>query len=163
MKVCFPITVAEGLQSRLYGHFSSAPFFIVVDNQSLDFEIIENCDPKNPLNGNNPFAALQGKTLDAIVVEGISDAALQTMNMCGFRVYATATGNLEQTMKQLEGHQLQELEPFYSQYEGRCGDETSEDDGCNHHSHEEDEAPEESCVQNGGSGCASHSDTCTHH
>jgi predicted Fe-Mo cluster-binding NifX family protein len=163
MKVCFPMNVNEGLQSTIFGHFSSAPLFLVVDSESREIEVIENCDPEAPLQGCNPFSALQGKTLDAIIVEGIGDAALQTMNMCGFRVYSATTSSLEQALEDFENQKLEEMVPFYSQYEGRCGDD-NEDDGCDHHHHDEDEAPDENCIHHGGSGCSNHVEgSCTPH
>ncbi len=32
MKICFPVEQHEGLESQVYGHFGSAPSFVVVDN-----------------------------------------------------------------------------------------------------------------------------------
>ena len=31
MKVCFPTETLQGLDSRVYGHFGSAPGFVIVD------------------------------------------------------------------------------------------------------------------------------------
>lgn len=163
MKVCFPVNYNQGLQSEIYGHFSSTPLFLLIDSESKKIEVIENCDPTMPMHGCNPMAALKDKGVEAIVVEGIGDAALQAMkNICGYQVYATTTNNLEQALDQLQNQQLTAIEPFYSQYEGRCGD--NEEDGCGDHHHEEDEEAEKSCVNEGGSGCASHGGpTCIGH
>ncbi len=34
MKICFPVQENEGLGSRVYNHFGSAPMFIVVDTET---------------------------------------------------------------------------------------------------------------------------------
>ncbi|RME41495.1 MAG: diguanylate cyclase, partial [Deltaproteobacteria bacterium] len=34
MKVCFPVNNDQGLESEVYGHFGSAPAFVVVDTES---------------------------------------------------------------------------------------------------------------------------------
>jgi predicted Fe-Mo cluster-binding NifX family protein len=163
MKVCFPVNIDEGLQSEIFGHFSSAPLFLVVDSESKEITAIENCDPKEPLKGCNPFAALQDKGIETIVVDGIGDAALQTMNLYGFRIFGTNTNILGQALEQFETGQLQEMLPFYSQYEGRCGGDTEEEEGCDHHQHEEEDR-EEGCVLNGGGGCSGHGEgSCTQH
>lgn len=163
MKVCFPVAVDNGLNSELFNHFASSPLFLIVDSESGDIEALENCDPQAPEMGCNPFAALQGRNLDAIVVDAIGDAVHQTMNMCGFRVYTANSSNLQQLVEALKNGQLEEIEPFYSQDAGRCGDD-DEEDACDHHHHDEDEAPEEDCILHGGSGCSNHVDgSCTQH
>jgi predicted Fe-Mo cluster-binding NifX family protein len=163
MKVCFPVAVNNGLNSELFNHFASSPLFLIVDTESGDVEALENCDPQAPEKGCNPFAALQGQKLDAIVVDAIGDAVHQTMNMCGFRVYTANSTNLQQLVEALKNEHLEEIEPFYSQDAGRCGDDDAED-SCDHDHDEEDEAPDENCVLNGGSGCVDHVDgSCTLH
>jgi predicted Fe-Mo cluster-binding NifX family protein len=164
MKVCFPVAVDNGLNSELFSHFASSPLFLIVDSESGDVEAIENCDPQAPEKGCDPFSALQGRTLDAIVVDAIGDAIHQTMNMCGFRVYSANSRHLQQLIEALKNEQLEEIEPFYSHEAGRCGDE--EDGSCDH-DHEEEEGEEDrpsDCVSNGGSGCPNHgSESCSYH
>ena len=163
MKVCFPVAENKGLNSEFFSHFASSPLFLIVDSISGDVETIENYDPQAPEKGCNPFAALQGRNLDAIVVDAIGDAVHQTMNMCGFRVYSANTSNLQQLVEALKNEQLEEIEPFYSHDEGRCGEE--EEGSCDHdHDHEEDDEVPGVCVSHGGSGCGHHdSGSCTHH
>ncbi len=169
MKVCFPVAVNNGLNSELFNHFASSPLFLIVDSENGEVEAIENCHPQAPEKGCDPFAALQGRNLDAIVVDAIGDAIHQAMNMCGFRVYAANSSNLQQLIEDLKNEQLEEMEPFYSHEAGRCGEE-EEEGNCDHdHDHEEEEEEEEEekpgdCISNGGSGCANHgSDSCTYH
>ncbi len=33
MKICFPTMNLEGLESRVYEHFGSAPGFVIVDSE----------------------------------------------------------------------------------------------------------------------------------
>lgn len=166
MKVCFPVTSNQGLQSEIYGHFSSAPFFLLVDSESKEIEEVENCDPKEPFHGCNPLAAIKDKGVESIVVDGVSDAVLQVMtNLHGYPFFAATTMNLEHSLDQLQKQELQKIEPFYSQNEGRCGDDDGEDSCGDHHHHdEEEEAADEECVNHGGSGCSNHGgSSCTHH
>lgn len=155
MKICFPIAANNGLDSELFNHFASSPLFLIVDSESNDVEAVENCDPQAPEKGCNPFAALQGRNLDAIVVDAIGDAIHQTMNMCGYRVYSANSTNLRQLVEALKKEQLEMIEPFYSQDAGQCGDDDAEE-GCDDHDHDEADAPAENCVLNGGSGCTQH-------
>jgi predicted Fe-Mo cluster-binding NifX family protein len=163
MKVCFPVSANKGLQSEIYGHFSSAPLFLVVDSETRAIEEIENCDPENSFQGCNPVAALKDKGIGAIIVEGIADAVHQVMSdIHGYTFFDTTTNSLEQALQQLLDEKLKKIEPFYSQNEGRCGGD--EEDSCDDHHHEEEEEAMEVCVNNGGSGCANHStDPCSSH
>lgn len=167
MKICFPVAIDNGINSELFSHFSSAPLFLIIDTESSEVEAVDNCDAREPMKGCNPFAALQGRSLDAIVADAIGDAIHQTMNMCGFRVFGATSANLQQLIEALKGDKLEEIEPFYSQDAGRCGDE--EEGGCDHDHHEEEKGEKKKetpgdCVLQGGSGCADHgSDSCSVH
>lgn len=165
MKVCFPVAVDNGIHSELFSHFASAPKFLIIDSDSGKTETVDNCDAKAPMKGCDPFAALEEKNLDAIVVDAIGDAIHQTMNMCGFRVFTASCGNLQQLVEDCKNDKLEEIEPFYSQDAGRCGDE--EEGECDHDHHGEEETGETKetvgdCVLQGGHGCADHgSDACS--
>ncbi len=34
MKVCFPVIADAGMESTIYGHFASTPFFVIIDTDS---------------------------------------------------------------------------------------------------------------------------------
>lgn len=160
MKACFPIATDNGINGEIYPHFSSCPLFLIIDTETGTIETIDNCDAKAPLKGCNPFAALRDRELDAIVVDGIGDAAHQTMNMSGFRVLAANSNSLQKLIEALKNQTLEEIEPFYSQDAGRCGDDKEE--GSCEHTHPEEEAFSD-CVLQGGHGCADHeSHSCSH-
>ncbi len=163
MKVCFPVAEDQGINSKVFNHFNSSPYFLIIDTDAEEIKILPNCDPKNEMYGCNAAVALEGQSLNAIVVGGISDALLQFLNMQGYQVYETNTDNIQKNLELLKKDELAELYPFYSQYEGQCGDEDGSEGDCNHdhdhHHHEHDlesDAKQEQCVLHGGSGCGSH-------
>lgn len=131
MKLCFPIATDEGLASSIYGHFPSAPWFLIVDIEKGDTGVVANCDRDNPYAGCNPFAALKGRQLDGIVVGGIGDEAVRVMNLCGFRVYQTSTSAVTDSMELFRQGLLPEVTIKDSHLEGRCAG--SGGGGCNHH------------------------------
>jgi predicted Fe-Mo cluster-binding NifX family protein len=126
MKLCFPIITAEGLDSTIYGHFASAPWFLIVDTGSMQSYVIANCDEKNIYGGCNPFLALRDRHLDGIVVGGIGDDALRTMNMCGFRAYQAQSASVRENVELFEQHTLTEIELQNSHLEGSCTDREGE-------------------------------------
>jgi len=126
MKICFPITTGEGLDSSIYGHFASTPWFLIVDAGSGQSCVVANCDPYDIYAGCNPFMALRDLKLDGIVVGGIGNNALRTMNMCGFRVYQAESASVRENVELFEGKQLQEIVVLTSDWEGKCSDQDDE-------------------------------------
>jgi predicted Fe-Mo cluster-binding NifX family protein len=122
MKLCFPVITAEGLESNIYGHFASAPRFLIVDSESRECHVVANCDEKNLYGGCNPFMALRDMHLDGIVAGGIGDDALRTMNMCGFRVYQAEGASVRENFELFVQHLLSEVEMLNSAQEGSCAD-----------------------------------------
>lgn len=136
MRLCFPITEDLGIESPLYGHFSSAPMFLIVDTESKQTEAVLNCDPKDPFTGCSPFNALKSLEIDAIIVEGLGDNALQAMHLAGFKVYEAKSTSLVDNLNMYKSEELQESVRQNSAAAGRCGDEEGE--GSCDHDHEHD-------------------------
>lgn len=69
MKICFPINQANDLQSIPYGHFGSAPNFLIVDSTTQDCICIDN---GNLHHGHNKCQSLQAlnhtHTLVAMII-----------------------------------------------------------------------------------------------
>jgi len=134
MKICFPVATKVVENSTVYGHFASAPFFLVIDTDGGQEMLVSNCDSSNPLAGSNPFSALRGLQLDGIVADGIGDDAVRTMNLCGFKVYQARTSSVQENLELLASNSLPEIEAVDSHLEGRCSS-GEEGHSCDHHSH----------------------------
>ena len=85
MKVGFAVQVDNGIESRVFDHFGSAPAFIIVDHEGKDFISINNKDLHHVHGACNPIMALDGKSVDAMVVGGIGAGALRKLNALGIR------------------------------------------------------------------------------
>jgi predicted Fe-Mo cluster-binding NifX family protein len=128
MKVCFPVIADAGMESTIYGHFASAPFFTIIDTETLQGSVIANCDPAHPYAGCNPFSALTGQHLDGIIVGGIGDDSLRVMNMCGFTVHQAISASVAENVALFTRGTLQEMAVMQSHLEGRC---STDESGCN--------------------------------
>jgi len=120
MKLCFPVVTDEGMESRIYGHFASAPLFLIVDTLTRQSTVITNCDQGNPYGGCNPFSALKGQQLAGIIVGGIGDESVRVMNLCGFKVYQALSSVLAENIASFEEDNLPEVTVQQSHLEGRC-------------------------------------------
>jgi predicted Fe-Mo cluster-binding NifX family protein len=90
MKVCFPVQTNEGMESRVYNHFGSAPMFVVVDLITENISTIINSDQHHEHGSCNPIKALDNNKVDAVVVGGIGGEALSRLNQSGIRVYQSS-------------------------------------------------------------------------
>jgi len=87
MKVCFPIEKDEGLASTVYGHFGSAPMFLLVDTDSNKSTTINNADSHHSHGACKPMRALSNEQVDGIVVGNIGAGARIQLQRCGLRVF----------------------------------------------------------------------------
>lgn len=134
MNVCFPVIDDAGMESTIYGHFASAPLFVIIDTDTRHSSVIANCDRDNPFAGCNPFSALSCQQLDGIIAGGIGDDSVRVMNICGFKIFQASSSSVAENLALFESNGLPEVVVQQSHLEGRC----SAGEGvhsCNHHRH----------------------------
>ena len=123
MKVCVPIESNEGLESKPYGHFGSAPMFIVCDLENDKITEINNQDLNHEHGKCQPLKALQGIMVDAVIVGGIGQGAITKLNSMGVRVYRAQGDTIKENLNLYKENRLIE---FPSNH-------TCSHDGCGHH------------------------------
>jgi predicted Fe-Mo cluster-binding NifX family protein len=109
MKVCFPVLKAEGLESEVYGHFGSAPVFIVVDTENNNVTSINNSDQHHVHGACNPLKAVNNQKVDAVVVGGIGGGALTRLNQLGIKVFQAQAQTVRENIQMLKDQNLPEL------------------------------------------------------
>jgi predicted Fe-Mo cluster-binding NifX family protein len=121
MKVGFAVQTDQGIESKVYDHFGSAPAFIIVDHEGKDF--IYNKDLHHVHGACNPIMALDGKSVDAMVVGGIGAGALRKLNAQGIKVFGAAAPTVKENLALLNDNKLQELTENHScrAHQGGCG------------------------------------------
>jgi len=124
MKLCFPVEEDKGLESAVYGHFGSAPVFVIVDSETQAVEVINNQDLGHQHGMCNPLGALDNKEVDAIVVGGIGGGAIRKLNSAGIAVFRAMKGTVQDNMQVYLQNELPELSAADA-----CGGHAG---GCNH-------------------------------
>ena len=124
MKICFPVESNKGLNSEVFGHFGSAPIFIVFNTESKSIDTINNQDLNHTHGMCSPLKALDGKTIDAIVVGGIGAGAINKLNGMGIKVYRAIKGTVQDNIRLFENSTLSEIT-----IEHACGGHAT---GCGH-------------------------------
>ena len=123
MKVGFAVQGSEGIESKVYDHFGSAPAFIIVDTEGKDVQTVSNRDLHHVHGACNPVMALDGRRVDAMVVGGIGGGALAKLNASGVKVYEAGAPTVRENLVLLNDSRLQELSLHNAcrSHQGGCG------------------------------------------
>lgn len=109
MNIAFPSREEKGADSTVYGHFGSAPFFVIVDSRDGTAETIVNRDREHMHNHCQPLKALGGRSVDAVVVGGIGAGALRGLQAGRIKVYRGVEGTVAENLKLILAGRLPEF------------------------------------------------------
>ena len=109
MKICFPVAHNEGLESMVFGHFGSAPRFVVVDTETREVHEVANRDRQHAHGACSPLRALGGQVVDAVVASGIGGGALKGLNRAGLKVYQAGGVTIADNLACMAEAELPEL------------------------------------------------------
>ncbi|MFH1077188.1 MAG: NifB/NifX family molybdenum-iron cluster-binding protein [Pseudomonadota bacterium] len=109
MKICIPVQENNGMESIVYGHFGSAPFFIMHDTGTGETKEITNKNQHHEHGACQPVATLGGEAVDAVIVGGIGAGAIMGLNANGIKVYKSIEGTIKNNITALEKGELSEL------------------------------------------------------
>ena len=123
MKIGFAVHSDHGIESKVYDHFGSAPAFIIVDTETKDPIRVNNKDLNHVHGACNPIMALDGYSVNAMVVGGIGAGAINKLNAMGVKVYAAAAPTVKENLDLLTENRLQELSVYNAcrAHQGECG------------------------------------------
>ena len=127
MKVCFPVKEILQLDSKVYGHFGSAPAFVLVDAETGSLTVLPNANQHHAHGMCNPVAALSGQTVDAVVVGGIGGGALMKLYMAGITVYKAMAETIAENLAFLKSGVLPQFQPGHT-----CAGHAGAGDSCAH-------------------------------
>jgi predicted Fe-Mo cluster-binding NifX family protein len=109
MKIAFPTQDDKGLESPIFGHFGSAPCFVLVDSATGSHETLINADAAHLHGQCQPIQALGGNRVDAVVAGGIGLGALSRLNAGGIKVYRAAEGTVSENLELIRSGKLPEF------------------------------------------------------
>lgn len=112
MKICFAVEQDKGIESPVYGHFGSAPSFIIIDTDGNTSKAVANRDMHHPHGACNPLMAVGREQIDAVVVGGIGAGALMKLNAAGVKVFRAEAPTVKDNLELLnEGRLLRTRNP----------------------------------------------------
>ena len=110
MKLCLPVKENNGINSQVSEHFGSAPFFMIVDTDTLECKAITNTNSEHSHGMCQPLSVLSAYTFDGIVVGGIGAGALNKLKASNIKVFKTGFGNIADSIKAYKENKLEEME-----------------------------------------------------
>ncbi len=111
MKLCFPVMKISDLDSEVYGHFGSAPAFVIVDSDTMAVKVAHNGDRIHAHGMCNPVGALQGQEVDAVIVGGLGGGALMKLNTAGIDVYKAVAKTVRENVELFISNGLPRFQP----------------------------------------------------
>ena len=114
MNILIPVAMNYGLDSAVYGHFGSAPFFLLVDETGSILEEIDNRSGTHLHGQCRPLDHVAGRSVDAIIAGGIGLRALSSLLAAGIRVYSSNDGTVEDALQQFKLGKLQAMSELES-------------------------------------------------
>ncbi len=123
MLVCFPVEKNNGLESTVYGHFGSAPIFVIADTETNTLREIGNQNLNHEHSKCNPVQALNGEKVDAIILGGIGGGALTKLQAMNIDVFKATAPTIKENMELLKENKLLPMTSTCSGHShgGGCG------------------------------------------
>jgi predicted Fe-Mo cluster-binding NifX family protein len=109
MKVCFPVAQVDGIESEVYGHFGSAPTFLIVEMDTNKITTVNNKEQNHEHGACNPLKKLNNQQVDAMVVGGIGMGALNILNHSGIKVFQAQAPTVRENIALLKEGNLPEF------------------------------------------------------
>jgi len=126
MRIAFPVQDDVGIESVVYGHFGSAPVFVIVETETNAVASVSNRDQHHAHGACNPMRALDNQRVDAVVVGGIGAGALAGLNRMGITVRRSKAATIRENLELHGSDGLPVIEPH-----GTCAGH-DKNGGCAH-------------------------------
>ena len=133
MRVCVPVEENNALESEVYGHFGSAPAFMLFNAESESISWVENINKKHEHGKCNPLESFGNEVPEIVIVKGIGGGALGKLLAAGVKVYQAEADTLKENIDILTTKGLRNFNP-----DGTCGSHAHKHEmsgGCGHHHH----------------------------
>jgi predicted Fe-Mo cluster-binding NifX family protein len=109
MRICIPTEDDQGLDSRLCGHFGSAPFLALADTDSGDVEIKPTPENHHEHGKCEPVKRIDANRTDAVVCRGMGKGAVSSFQQAGVEVLITSADTVRDAISQAGQGELRTL------------------------------------------------------
>ena len=111
MNICMPTTEDNGMTSKVYGHFGSAPFFAFYNTETKELEVIDNSNQHHEHGACNPIGQMEGRNVGIVITGGMGKGAIMKLNLGNIKVYMLDGTTVEDAVQNFMSGQLKEISP----------------------------------------------------
>jgi predicted Fe-Mo cluster-binding NifX family protein len=109
MKICVPTENDKGLDSTVYGHFGSAPFFAVTDTETDHVEVITNRERRHRHGECSPAERIGSRGIEAVVCGGMGKRAFQSLAGAGIDVFLSDAETVREAVSAVRDNKVRRL------------------------------------------------------
>jgi len=110
MKIILPVGDNNGVDSVVFGHFGSAPFFAIFDTDSQMVNITVNDGSVHEHGSCMPVAALQGLDAGAVLCKGMGMRAANNLIAGGIKPYIVDADTVADAINEYKSGNITELD-----------------------------------------------------
>ena len=121
MKICIPTKDDLGLESRVYDHFGSAPFFAMMDADSGRLDVVHNTDLDHRHHSCHHIDGLKTHNVDVVVCSGVGRRAFAALQEAGIDVLVPEHATVADIVSTVRAGEVHRLSPDRACGGGRQG------------------------------------------
>ena len=110
MKICLPVLDANGLNSVVFGHFGSAPFFALFDTETQDISIVNNGLREHEHGQCMPVDAIRKTGATAVLCKGMGLRAANLLLEAGVTPYMVDAVTVSEAIAQYKAKNVTVLD-----------------------------------------------------
>jgi predicted Fe-Mo cluster-binding NifX family protein len=111
MILCIPVEKDLQDASPVYGHFGSAPYFLIHNIEKGTYESLANSNQHHTHGQCDPLGAIEGSGVGAVLCQGMGRKAVYKLNAGGVKVLVGAAATAREAIEAFKSGRLQELNP----------------------------------------------------
>jgi predicted Fe-Mo cluster-binding NifX family protein len=109
MKIVLPVENNDSVDSKVYGHFGSAPYFAIYDTVSQMVTIIDNTGKNHEHGSCMPVAELQGIDAGAVLCKGMGMRAANNLIAAGIKPFIVDANTVAEAITEYKSGNITEL------------------------------------------------------
>ena len=111
MKLCFPTQSDNGSEALICAHFGSAPYFILFDQGTKEYESIPTPKINHEHGQCSPMDLLAKRGIVAVVCKGMGKSAIAAIERQNIKVFTTQGETVKDAIAEFMAGKLAKLDP----------------------------------------------------
>lgn len=99
MRICIPTETDLGATSKISGHFGGSPFYVVIDTEKEDAEIVSGHQCEGGGSSDHHIGQLVAHGVEAVACRGMGRRAFAAMREAGVDVFRTEHDTVSEVLE----------------------------------------------------------------